>query len=218
MAGIKRVTLSTQVYEKLKSMILLNEIPQGSRLNEREISKLLNVSPTPIREAINKLKGDGLVETDSWKGSYVREFSERDIADIMELRLFLEQMCLERAEGKLTEEDLKCLQDKNREYEQLFASGQPADLSSAIRINSEFHLFFVRRFGNRWIRDILEQLNECLHLARAPITQRTDGRQTVREHAAIIDALARGDYEEAKERLRAHLIRVKTDLKQIRGE
>ena len=214
-ARFQRQTLATQVYEYLKEMIMLNELPGGTRLNEAELGSKLSVSPTPIREAVNKLRGEGLVMSDSWKGSRVRELSDRDVLQILDLRRVLEIHALEKVVDGISHDDLAWLTHNQQEYEAAYTR-TPPDRRKAAQINADFHLFSARKANNPWLTSLLERQTDFLHVARAPITQKSDGSISIKEHAAIVEALTNGDSRDAVLLLEDHLVRVADDLIALR--
>jgi DNA-binding GntR family transcriptional regulator len=84
------MTISQSIYQTLKSKIILHELPPATQLKEEQIAKMLQVTRTPIREAIIKLEREGLVTIRSNVGAFVVKLSEKDIDDILEVRKALE--------------------------------------------------------------------------------------------------------------------------------
>ena len=92
------------VYLELKHKILTGEIPAGSRLMEVDLAKRMNVSRTPIREAIRRLNDDGLVQMEARKGAYVAQISIKDMLDVFEIREDMEGFCAYLAAGRSSNE------------------------------------------------------------------------------------------------------------------
>ena len=209
------MTLRDQVYNELRNMILINEFPAGTRLNETEVAKRLGVSPTPVREALNKLRGDGLVSSDPHQGCYVRVFSDADIENILEIRCALEILALEQAFPKLAEEDMANLENVQASYAVEYSTSPP-NYKGAAAWNLAFHDFLVEKSGNRWLREMLDTVNTYSALARAPITRTSDGRTSINEHNQILAALKARNLEEARRGIRRHIERIRQDLLQAR--
>ena len=100
----------SQAYEYLKHAIIVDEIPPGSPLVELELSESLQMSRTPIREAMRQLETEGLVTTYPARGSFVTVLTPDDVQEIYELRLALELWALERSIARITDEELDALQ------------------------------------------------------------------------------------------------------------
>lgn len=213
---LRRQTLGSQVYECLKTAILLDELRPGERLNEVEIAKRLGVSPTPVREAINKLKGDGIVTTSPGQGCYLREFGVRDIRNLFELRFAMERLGLEQGIPQLALEDLDRLGRIERDYEQAYES-DPVDRLRAATANAQFHQFFASVAQNEWLVAVINNLDTYLHVVRAPLTVASTGHLSVEEHRAIVRAAHLGSVAEAVERLRDHIFRLQDEAVHAHG-
>ena len=83
-----------QVYDGIKSMIVSGQIPQGTKLQESELAELFQVSRTPVREALKILKDDGLLESGSGKGLFVKVLTPGNVEDIFQVRSLLEQFAI----------------------------------------------------------------------------------------------------------------------------
>lgn len=205
---LNRRTLSDQVYEYLINALIMDELKQGQRINEVEIAKSLHVSPTPVREALNKLKGDGIVLNDPWQGSYVRSLNLEDIKQLFELRFALERLGLESAIPLLNDKDLTELLSIERKYEIAYSS---LDRLLAAQANIEFHKFFANRANNKWLVSMINNLDNLIHLVRAPLTRISTGEQSVYEHCKVVAAVKDHDTDSAVEALRSHIMRVYKD-------
>lgn len=94
MAVIKKLSLVDQVYEKLKESIVTMEIPMGTRLNVSKLQEEYGVSSTPVREAMNRLLNDGLIEFENNVGARVVELSQQDIRELLEVSISYELAAL----------------------------------------------------------------------------------------------------------------------------
>lgn len=207
---LQRQTLAAQVYEYLKTAILLDELKPGERLNEVEIAKRLGVSPTPVREAINNLKGDGIVVSSPRQGCCVREFGVRDISNLFELRFAMERLGLEQGIPLLEEPDIERLEGIERDYEQAYGA-DPVDRRKAATANAQFHHFFASVAQNEWLVTVISNLDTYLHVARAPLTAASTGKMSIAEHRGILGAARRRDVAEAVDGLRVHVFRLRDE-------
>ena len=207
---LQRQTLAVQVYEYLKTAILLDQLKPGERLNEVEIAKRLGVSPTPVREAINNLKGDGIVVSSPGQGCCVREFGVRDISNLFELRFALERLGLEQGIPLLESRDIETLKRIQHDYEEAYDT-DPVDRLKAATANAQFHHFFASVAQNEWLVSVINNLDTYLHVVRAPLTVASTGKQSMAEHREILNAACRGDVAGAVEKLRAHTFRLRDE-------
>jgi len=109
-------TIKDQVYKYLKDEICNRNFTPGHWLQELEIAQKLGVSRSPVREAIKHLAMDGLVIEIPNKGSYVREFTQKDVLDACDLRLMMETYALSQCKDNLTEKNLNALQEFLKEF------------------------------------------------------------------------------------------------------
>ena len=99
-------SLGHRIFCILRDKILNEEYEKGQKLNEVVLSKELNISRTPIREALKQLELEGLVKSIPNKGVYVLGFSSRDIDDMLEIRVVLESLSIQLAIDRITQEEL----------------------------------------------------------------------------------------------------------------
>ena len=99
-------SLGHRIFCILRDKILNEEYEKGQKLNEVVLSKELNISRTPIREALKQLELEGLVKSIPNKGVYVLGFSSRDIDDMLEIRVVLESLSVQLAIERITQEEL----------------------------------------------------------------------------------------------------------------
>ena len=104
-------SLGNKIFTVLRDKILNEEYTQGQKLNEVALSKELNISRTPIREALKQLELEGLVKSIPNKGVYVLGFSHRDIDDMLEIRYALEGLAIQLAIERINDEELEKIKE-----------------------------------------------------------------------------------------------------------
>lgn len=208
-AVMSRATLTQQVYEEIKRRILDGDLPGGRRLNETELAGDLGVSPTPVREALRKLHGDGLISHSAWQGTTVITLDLRDITHLHEIRSALECLAVREAAARLTSGDLDEVSELLRRAPDAIARADARLLHS---LNEDFHRFFHIRSENRWLEQMIGALNDLLVLARRPLTAQRSGREAWDEHERIVAALRTGDVAGAEAAMAAHIDRVRSEL------
>lgn len=202
--GLEKRTLVNQVYDYLRDCIVNLSLRPGERIDVKGLAQELSVSQTPIREAINKLVEQGLVEAKPYTGYFVVQLSQRDIQELFDLRKSLETLALryvyENVDGEKLKELLKRLDD-------LEQRGFP--VKDTQKFDEDFHLgFLIRGSGNRWLEKFANGVIDLIHL-----TTRLSINPEVAcvEHRKIIKALIRGDLRKATVALDAHIERSKCD-------
>ena len=194
-------TKEEQVADYLRERIISGVYPRGSRLKQAEIAEQLQLSITPVREALKILEAEGYVSSGSYRGARVVPFDPAASSETLQLRLMLESLLVRAAIEKITSKDLQELRELAKEFEEAFERG---DRATARGINYRFH---------RRLYDIAE-MPQTLHFvqilwARYPfdlINSATGrGEDAVREHEEIMQAFAAGDASAAMMAMRKHI-------------
>lgn len=190
----------SQAYEYLKHAIIVDEIPPGSPLVELELSESLQMSRTPIREAMRQLETEGLVTTYPARGSFVTVLTPDDVQEIYELRLALELWALERSIARITDEELDALQAT---FEEGYRTGAWETLHNADR---GLHDLITEKAWSRRLLMLLSLLNTQAERIRYQ-SARSLGRDDLsyREHLHIIQCIRERDLEKSRAALRTHL-------------
>jgi DNA-binding GntR family transcriptional regulator len=204
-----RQLVTDWVYEEIRGAIVDLRLQPGAPLREAAIATQLGVSKTPVREALGRLEQEGLVEATSFKGAVVSDYSERDLEEIYELRELLEGAAARAAATDANAETLAALHgviDRSR------AARDAGDLAGLADLLGRFDQIVFEQVANVRIRGLIETLRA--HLTRiGKLTEEIPGRveASVEEHAAIVDAIARGDADEAERAIRSHIASVRGD-------
>lgn len=201
--SIPRAALHEQVAHRLRQMLVENRIAPGAKLNERELSEVLKVSRTPLREAIKMLAAEGLVELLPNRGAIAVELSETDVLNTFEVMAGLEAQSGELAAGRITDAELDEI--KAMHYEML-AAWTRRDLPAYYRLNAAIHRAINTAAKNPVLTATYDQVNARLQALRFRSNQ--DGEKwnaAVKEHETMIDALSRRDAPAMRAVLLAHL-------------
>ncbi len=201
---IPRAALHEQVAHRLREMLVENRIPPGAKLNERELSEVLNVSRTPLREAIKMLAAEGLVELLPNRGAIAVELTEADILNTFEVMSGLEAQSGELAAQRITESELAEI--KAMHYEMLAAYTR-RDLPGYYRLNAAIHNAINAAAKNPVLTATYNQVNARLQALRFRSNQ--DGekwKDAVKEHELMIEALSARDPAAMRAVLASHLI------------
>ncbi|MEO0350457.1 MAG: FCD domain-containing protein [Cyanobacteria bacterium P01_A01_bin.15] len=198
--------LYERVYLTLRASILTGEIRLGERLVESQLAQQLDVSRTPVREAIRRLQQEQLITADSPDGLTIVEISLDSAIQLYDCRIALEQLAVESACHRATPAQIQALKQN------LVASGtlteQPDDSQTLKRLelNYDFHHLVAQSSQNPWLISLLDQLSNQVKLLRLQILQAPmDVDAIQQEHWQIVDAIALGDAETAKQHIRQHL-------------
>jgi GntR family transcriptional regulator, rspAB operon transcriptional repressor len=201
-------TLSTkgiaeEVYDILRGKILSCELLPGQRLDVAEISNLLSVSRTPVKDALQKLSVQDLVEIHPRRGTFVSRITPEVVRETFEVREALEAQACELIAGRLTPESIATMRDLNR---RMFLPDM--QFTDHVVLDSEFHLTIIRASANGRLLKFYSELGAHIQIARVHYRSthwRTHDITTSAEHTAVIDALAEGRGEDARRAIQKHI-------------
>ncbi len=191
------------VFQTLRQAILRGELQPGERLMEIQLANKLGVSRTPIREAIRKLELEGLVLMIPRKGAEVAEITEKNLRDVLEVRGSLEELAVELACERITEEQLEELKRSAKEFEMSLNGG---DLTEYAEADVKFHDVIYHATDNMRLVQLLYNLREQMYRYRVEYLKRTEVHSILLdEHQIIIDSLEKRDKVAAKKAIRKHV-------------
>jgi len=201
------------IYLNLRSSILTGQIGLGDRLVESRLAERLQVSRTPIREAIRRLQQEGLLTTDSINGITPVEISLSNAIHLYDCRIALETLAVEGACHRATSEKIDQLRHILTQADlaqQAHCTDSPPVVSdSALHqrdLNYAFHRLIAESSQNPWLVSLLDQLANQVKLLRLQILQvPVDVGVIQSEHWTIVEAIAQRDTAVAVAHLRQHL-------------
>lgn len=207
------------VFNTLRQAILKGELAPGERLMEIQLAERLGVSRTPIREAIRKLELEGLVLMIPRKGAEVAKISEKSLRDVLEVRRSLEELAIELACQRMTEEEVAALERTQEEFKAAVARG---DAMKIAETDEAYHDVIYDGTGNDRLVQILNNLREQMYRYRLEYIKDEDKRQILLlEHDKILKAVKMRHVDEAKEAMREHIdnqeITVSRNIKEQEG-
>lgn len=194
---------------RLQQAILSGELSPGERLSSSELAGRWSVSATPLREALQRLAADGLVEYVSQRGARVSEVSLQDVREVYELRLMLEPMALERSLRRADDAWRREVEDA---YARLRAEleGGTEDMMAFERVNRAFHRALLSRCDSAWLLRIVHMLaDNSVRFRALSWWPRGGGEEVLREHEEIYEACVAGQIERAVELASEHLRRTR---------
>ena len=197
-------TLHDKVAQALRQMLVENRIAPGAKLNERELSEVLNVSRTPLREAIKMLAAEGLVELLPNRGAIAVELTEADVLNTFEVMAGLEAQSGELAALRVTDDELQEI--KAMHYDMLAAYTR-RDLPAYYRLNANIHSAINTAAKNPVLTATYKQVNTRLQALRFRSNQDGDKwKAAVKEHEQMISALQARDPVAMRTVLMSHLL------------
>lgn len=198
-------TSPTDIYRRLKEMILNFALYPGVRVTETELADHFGVSRTPVREAVQRLAAEGYVTIRAKQGCFVRDIDIEEINQYYEVRIGLELRVL----------DLLGCVDVTRELTRLATiwtptriPRRPPGVTAMVARDEGFHLALAAATGNTVLTGYLKDVNDHIHIVRRlDFTDAERIAPTYQEHDEVLQRLLRGDIEGAREVLEQHIRR-----------
>jgi len=176
---------SDEIYGQVREMAARFEFKPNERINEIELSKMLMVSRTPLREVLNRLMVEGFLTRTHNKGFIGRPLDAKEILDLYEFRRGVERCALELACERATQEELD---DLERFTQSSIDVDEDEDASKLLALDEEFHMRIARMSGNSETVRVLENINARIRYIRW-IDMQKRRSYTQAEHMAIVRAL-----------------------------
>lgn len=202
-------SLQLEAYNYIKNLILTHKLDANTLYSETKLSKELGISRTPMREALQCLSQDGYITVIPSKGFRIRQLSQKDMKETIQIRCAIEGFCTQclaneynTPKGQRTIEKLEEILNKQKEAIKL-----DDDYESFINYDHEFHLLLVNYIENEEINHMFQRLMYLIRLTTQSALQ-VDGRSigTVDEHEEYFKMLKAGNGNEAYRILISHLM------------
>ena len=199
-------TLTQQAYQRIRDGILSGSLTNGNRLTEDYLARALGISKSPVREAMNRLESEGLIEIQPRRGAFIRNFTPQDVDELYDLREALE--CHLVRNLKLTPAARKQLDNSVRKASVALEHGNRRQY---ISMDMAFHGILARCSGNARLRQVLDNMYGQLLVLRLH-TYKLTGHNSPRQHRLILQALSQGDNSLAEKRMAEHIREVRLRL------
>ena len=197
---VERPQLLTDIaYDRLREGIVVGDLKLGEQVSEAQLAQRMGISKTPVREALVRLKMEGLVEIGPQRGTFVFKLTPEQVGQLCRYRAMIETAALREAVAVQPAELLSRLR---AHVADMAAQEKAGDLNKLSRIDMNFHYEFLAWCSNPYLRGAYEliryQLIALRH--RAPIDNMVDS------HQVLIDMLEKGDIEAAAAELHKHVL------------
>ncbi len=198
-AIIARESVFSQVHRYIRDKILRGQYPEGTRLFENSIAAELNISRTPVREALVLLVGQDLVRTLEGGGFVVGDVRQQ-LLDILDIRVALESHAVAGAAAEIGSNEIALLESLCRDMEAL----PPEEIDRRADLNRKFHETLIGASRNRRLVKMVGEYQDYFRIAQ-PLFDPEAIRRTQAEHRAITKALRERDIESAKRLVAEHI-------------
>ena len=200
---LDRNLLKDRAAEMLRDHIGSGRIPEGTKLTEREVSRLLGISRMPAHEALTILEGEGLVVSRP-DGRYVIELTEKDVRDLYALRLTLERLAVELATANTSPTNRAALETRLWALEEAVASGDP---ETCTKCDMALHRAIWQQAENPHLLRVLDSVLGAIFVLadRVKLYGSEDFERMLRGHRKLVEHVAAGDGDSAGRVLESHL-------------
>ena len=201
---IESQNLRDQTYDILKNLIILREIEPGKKINEEQLAKRINVSRTPIREALYRLENEGIVRIIPRRGAFVAELSENNVKEVLLVREVLEGLVARLATENM---DTGTLKNLRKALENVHYKPQKErDLIDYTRSEVEFHSLLLSACNNSMLKNMMGIVNSHLQIVRLrTVIIPNRANKTIKEHFQILEAIQKRDAIAAEKLMRKHV-------------
>lgn len=200
-------TLSTTVYQELRSDLLAGRLKPGEKLRAEALGQRFSIASSPIREALNRLVSEGFVLLEDQKGFRVAPVSEAELRELVRARCWIDGAAITESIRQFDvawEESLVLALHRLSRVSRLESGHVATPDPTWEQLHREFHRTLVAGCGSRWIRRISEQLFDAAERYRLLAAQQIPERNELNEHKAIVEACLARNATEAVRLLEAH--------------
>lgn len=201
-APFQFTSISTHIYNHLKLGILDGNLQPGERLLVLEIASTFSVSQAPVREALERLKQEGLIQSRPNKGSVVSDITPEQIRDVFTIRAMLEGYAVRETIPNLTGEDFRHLEKIVADMAQAV---ERKDRFETLQLDMDFHGFFYEHCGNHFALATWERMKVLVMRFMAINNRKYDTHVLSGAHGRLIEALRARDPQEAERQFVQHM-------------
>ncbi|MEY9964865.1 DNA-binding GntR family transcriptional regulator [Streptacidiphilus sp. MAP12-16] len=213
-----RQMLTDTVYDVVRQRLVDHDIEPGGKVNINALAQELEVSPTPVREALARLEADGLLVRRSLAGYAAAPLlGRKEFSELFEMRILLEPAAAAKAAGLIEEPHLAVLADHLTQMRDAQDHTSPQTRRTFLDHDALFHDQIAQVCGNTLMREMLDRLHAHAHLYRLHFREGL-AAETCREHARILEALSEKDAGLAESAMRSHIQRSRERLATALGE
>jgi DNA-binding GntR family transcriptional regulator len=197
-------------YESLRAIILSGAIKPGERLGERDLARRVNVSRTPLREALGRLERDGLAVSKVGLGYFALDYEPAEIEKLYEFREILEMNSCRLAAERISQDGIAELRDiiKQLAVYEAIKSATVDQIRNEVHLGLRIHEVIARESGNNFIHDALLQVYDRLRLLTwIDVLSWDRWSDTRKEHKDLVDAVVNKDGKRAARIVQRHMQR-----------
>jgi DNA-binding GntR family transcriptional regulator len=207
---VNKISRTQRAFLQIKNLILQYSLKPGMNLNIGQLAKSLQMSQTPIREALIMLKNEFLVEHMPGRGFIVSGFEKEDIGDMFDLRLVIEELAVKQAVKRMDKKDLDYLENNLKKASSLMKN---ENIEKTLKNEQDFHIILLRASKNKLLLETGQLILDRIWRVIA-INVYTSGQVVGAhdQHAEVFDAIKSKDSRRAKSLIRKHILYSKKNI------
>lgn len=208
--GAAASTTTQRIVDAVTAAIVERRLMPGTQLVEQQIAGIFKVSRTVVRQALNQLSRDRLVQLEPARGAFVRQPSVQEAREVFEVRAMLESAMVRELCQRITDAQIA---DLRAHLAAEATAVSRSDVSGRTRLLADFHVILARMLGNATLAELLGDLLSRSQLISLMYQSSHSAEHSQAEHVAIVDALARRDAHAAVALMTGHLGNVERNLR-----
>ena len=201
-----RLTIASEVTDALRLRIIEGTLPPGTRLGEEKISREMEISRGPVREALRELEKEGIISVEPYRGAVVIGISEAELRSVLiPVRWILEKSAVEQAIRKMSDEDFESLAAITRKMREVADSGSETTLRDLVELDVTFHRIVVEFSGGYHTKQLWLAIQPRIRMGFYQLGSRHyHSSEIVQEHEELLAALRTRDLAVVLDALDAH--------------
>ena len=199
-------SLTTIAYNIIKNDIMTNAFKPGECISGSKLAQNLKMSRTPVREALNILANEGLIEIHNGIGIIIKNITKKDILELYEVRLALECVAVESLIRKNDKSNFPGLKKKWLNLNQKLIQGELSDWKEMISLDYQTHHLIITSCGNALLTELFENIEQRIRrIQHLSVSAQEDKKNIIEQHIELLESIIHGDTETAKKLLKKHI-------------
>lgn len=209
----KPMDLTEWAYNSIKQLILDNTLAAGTQINIDQMAAQLNISRTPVREALMQLQNKGLVKIQPHVGCFVCSITREEFREVFELRCIIESYAARKAAESMPEDELQLWTEHVTKSEKAVLQG---NLDEFNVMETMIHDSLIANLQNKRIFDVMDMIADNIYRERMIARNSSDNvERSLEEHRALVDAIVNRRAEEAGKLMELHVRNVERRIEKI---
>jgi len=202
---LQKQNMTATAYDRIKQAIMLGKLKPGYRFSANQLVTQFGMSRTPIREAIQLLAHENLVELQKGAGFFVKSVTLRELHEITEVRIALECMALRTSLHEISKAELDSLISRWKEVRQEYLDGTQTTIGKILSIDKETHHLFTHRTKNAYLINLLENISLRVHRIQSLSLDIRNAVKVAEQHIEILEFMQKKDVQKALESLERNI-------------